>query len=64
MRGIATFDLANLDQDRRLNYSSDGDDNTWLIVGGIVVAGLVICLLAECFEGDDDDEDDPVVNPL
>ena len=60
---IATFDLANLDRDRRLNFQG-GSDNTWLYIGGAVVAGLVICLLAECFEGDDDDEDDPVVNPL
>ena len=45
--------------------SRTATDNTWLIVGGIVVAGLVICLLADCFGGDDDDEDDdPVVNPL
>jgi hypothetical protein len=61
---VASFDLANLDQDRRLNFQGDGSDNTWLYIGGAVVAGLVICLLAECFEGDDDDEDDPVVNPL
>ena len=61
---IATFDLANLDQDRRLNFQGDGSDDTWLYIGGAVVAGLLICLLAECFEGDDNDEDDPVVNPL
>ena len=61
---VASFDLANLDQDRRLNFQGDGSDNTWLYIGGAVVAGLVICLLAECFEGDDDDEDDPVVNAL
>jgi hypothetical protein len=61
---VATFDLANLDQDRRLNFQGDGKDSTWLIVGGIVVGGLLICLIAECFEGDDDDEDDPQVNPL
>ena len=61
---VASFDLANLDQDRRLNFQGDGSDNTWLYIGGAVVAGLLICLLAECFEGDDDDEDDPVVNPL
>ena len=59
---VATFDLANLDQDRRLNFQGD-DNKTWLIVGGIVVAGLVICLAADCFGGDDDDED-PEVNPL
>jgi hypothetical protein len=61
---IASFDLANLDQDRRLNFQGDGSDNTWLYIGGAVVAGLVICLLAACFDSSDDNEDDPVVNPL
>ena len=60
---VATFDLANLDQDRRLNFQGGSDNKTWLIVGGVVVAGLLICLLAECFDGDDD-EDEPEVNPL
>ena len=61
---VASFDLANLDQDRRLNFQGDGSDNTWLYIGGAVVAGLVICLLADCFDSGDDNEDDPMVNPL
>lgn len=52
---VATFDLANLDQDRRLNMVGDGK-KTWLLIGAIVVAGVVICIAADCFE-DDDDED-------
>lgn len=50
---VATFDLANLDQDRRMNLTGEG--NTLWIVVGLVAAGVAICLLADCFEGDDDD---------
>lgn len=54
---VATFDLANLDQDPRLNMNPDsGKDNTWLYVGGAIVAGLAICWAAGCFDDDDDDE--------
>ncbi len=52
---VASFNLANLDRDRRLNLMGDGNDTLW-IVGGLVVAGVAICLLADCFEGDDDDD--------
>ena len=54
---MMTFDLAHLDQDRRLNMSEDGDNTVWIIVG-LVAAGVAICLLADCFGGDDDDDDD------
>ena len=56
---VATFDLANLDKDPRLNLGPDGsmDNTTWIVVG-LVAAGVAICLLADCFEGDDDDDDD------
>ncbi|HYJ82112.1 MAG TPA: hypothetical protein VEW26_04605 [Allosphingosinicella sp.] len=50
---LASFDLANLDQDRRMNLT--GGDNTLWIVVGLVAAGVAVCLLADCFEGDDDD---------
>lgn len=50
---VASFDLANLDRDRRMNLSGGG--NTVWIVVGLVAAGVTVCLLAECFEGDDDD---------
>ena len=50
---VASFDLANLDQDRRLNLTGEG--NTLWIVVGRVAAGVAICLLADCFEGDDED---------
>ena len=60
---FATFDLANLDKDKRLNLGPDGtwDTTTWLVVGGLVAAGILIWVLA----GDDDDDDDDLeVNPL
>ena len=51
---VASFDLANLGQDRRLNMTGGGK-KTWLVIGAIVVAGIVICIAADCFEDDDDD---------
>ena len=51
---LASFDLANLDQDRRMNLSGEG--NTLWIIVGLVAAGVAICLLADCFEGDDDSD--------
>jgi hypothetical protein len=53
---LASFDLAHLDQDRRLNLMGGGGKKSWLVIGGIVVAGVLICLAADCF-GDGDDED-------
>ena len=51
---FASFDLANLDQDRRMNLTGEG--NTLWIIVGLVAAGVAICLLADCFEGDDDSD--------
>jgi len=51
---VASFDLARLDQDRRLNLAGGGK-KTWLVIGAIVVAGVVICVAADCFEDDDSD---------
>lgn len=49
---VATFDFANLKQDRRLNMFDEGDSAGWIAIG-VVVAGLAACLLAECFSGGD-----------
>lgn len=49
---FAGFDLANLDRSRAMNLTGGGK-KTWLIIGAIVVAGVVICLAADCFDGDD-----------
>ena len=50
---VASFDLANMDEDRRFDGLS-GEGNTLWIVVGLVAAGVAVCLLADCFEGDDD----------
>ena len=50
---IAGFDLANLDQDERVNNLT-GEGNTLWIIVGLVAAGVAICLLADCFDGDDE----------
>ncbi len=52
---VASFDLANLDQDRRFDRLVGGIDPTWLIVGAIA-GGVAVCMLADCFGGDGDDE--------
>ena len=48
---LASFDLAHLDRDKRLNLN--GGDNTLWIVVGLVAAGVAVCLLADCFDGND-----------
>ena len=52
---VVGVDFANLNQDRRFNNLT-GEGNTLWIVVGLVAAGVAICLLAECFDGDDEDE--------
>ena len=58
---FASFDLANLDKDKRLNMGPDGDkgSTTWIVLGA-VAAGVLIYLLVK--GGDDDDDDDDVVD--
>jgi hypothetical protein len=60
---VMSFDLANLDKDRRLNMAEGESSTVWIVVG-LVAAGVAICLLADCFDDDDDDDDDLDVNPL
>jgi hypothetical protein len=47
------FDLANLDRSRMMNLTGGGK-KTWLIIGGLIAAGIIICVAADCFEGDED----------
>jgi hypothetical protein len=49
---LAGLDLAHPERDRRMNLVGGG--TTWIIVGAIAGA-VAVCLLAECFDGDDDD---------
>ena len=55
---IAGIDLARPDLDNRMNLVGPGK-KTWLVIGGIVVAGVLICLAADCFGGDDDEDSNP-----
>lgn len=50
---VASFDLANLDRSRRQMNLTGGGGNTMWIVVGLVAAGVAVCLLADCFDGDD-----------
>ena len=59
---VASFDLANLDQDERVSNLA-GDDSTMWVVAGLVGVGVVVCLFV-CFDDDEDEDDDPQVNPL
>ena len=54
---LASFDLAHLDEDRRLNMVGGGKKSL-LIIGGIIVAGVLICVAADCFDDDDDEDND------
>lgn len=51
---VASFDLANLDRDRRFQNLNGEVSTVWIVVG-LVAAGVAVCLLADCF-GDDDEE--------
>ena len=50
---LAGLDLANPGQDR-MNLVGPGK-KTWLVIGGIIVAGLLICVAADCFGDDEED---------
>jgi hypothetical protein len=52
---LAGFDLANPGRDRRLNLTGAGK-KTWLILGILIAAGVIICVTELC---EDDDEDIP-----
>ncbi len=49
---FAGFDLANLDQDRRLNMVGTGK-KTWVIIGILIALGVILCVTELC-EGDDE----------
>ena len=53
---VASFDLANLDRDRRFSNLNGEVSTVWIVVG-LVAAGVAVCLLADCFG--DDEEDSP-----
>ena len=48
---VLTFDLANLKNDPRLQMGEGkGKEATWLWIGGAVVAGVLVCWAAGCFD--------------
>lgn len=48
---VLTFDLANLKDDPRLQMGEGkGKEATWLWIGGAVVAGVLVCWAAGCFD--------------
>jgi len=51
---VASFDLANLDRDRRASNLNGSVSTVWIIVG-VVAVGVGVCLLADCFGGDEED---------
>jgi len=53
---LASFDLAHLDRDRRMNLTG-GDPTLWIVVGA-VAAGVAVCLLSDCFNLDDEGDID------
>jgi|SRR5687768_16828608 len=57
---LAGFDLANLDQDRRMNLGPGGK-KTWLILGILIALGVILCVTEFC--DDDDDQSDGATSP-
>lgn len=53
---LASFDLANLDRDRRLNMM--GGTGTFTIIGIVATAAAVCFVVTDCFGGDDEEDDD------
>ncbi|HEV2815782.1 MAG TPA: hypothetical protein VGW40_00965 [Allosphingosinicella sp.] len=49
---VASFDLAHLDRDRRMNLTGGGS-TTWIIIGAVAGA-VAACLVLDCFDGDDE----------
>jgi hypothetical protein len=52
---VASFDLAHLDRDRRLNLGGS-KKTSLLLVGAAAAAAAAVCLAAGCFDDDDDEE--------
>ena len=53
---VASFDLANLDRDRRLNLAGGGMGGTGFLLGAVAAGALICFVVLDCF---DDDEAEP-----
>jgi len=51
---VASFDLANLDRDSRFDELTGGGNTLWLVVGAVAAGAAVCLLIADCFDGDED----------
>lgn len=52
---VASFDLANLDKDRRLNLTGGGIGGSGFIIGAIAAGALICFVITDCFGDDDED---------
>lgn len=46
---VASFDLANLDRDRRLNLTGGGIGTTGFIIGAVAAGALICFVVTDCF---------------
>ena len=52
---VASFDLAHLDRDPRLNLTGGGFGTTTFILGAIAAGAAICFVLTDCFGDDDED---------
>ena len=52
---VASFDLANLDRDRRLNLTGGGIGGTGFILGAVAAGALICFVITDCFGDDEED---------
>jgi hypothetical protein len=55
---VASFDLAHLDRDRRLNLTGGGIGTTTFLLGAVAAAAAICFVVTDCF--DDDNEATPL----
>lgn len=53
---VASLDLANLDQDRRVSNLTGETSTVWVILA-LAATGVAVCVIADCFDGDDEAAD-------
>ena len=52
---VASFDLANLDRDRRMNLAAGGK-KTWLLIGILIGLGVILCVTELCDSDESESE--------
>jgi hypothetical protein len=51
---VASFNLANLDGDERLNLTG-GNNTVWIVVGAIAAGAAICFVITDCFGDDNED---------